>query len=66
MVVGRWLRYNCLNFNARTTLIGEKAVPLPLRIGVNGKEFSLGYFNNIEDAVIARRDGERKYWGINV
>ena len=33
------------------------------RIHVNGSDIGLGYYNNFEDAVTARLDGERKYFG---
>lgn len=32
------------------------------RIAVNGKEIHLGLFDNIEDAIEARKQGEIKYW----
>lgn len=35
------------------------------RIGINGKNISLGYFDSIEDAANARKDGELKYWGVS-
>lgn len=33
------------------------------RIGVDGKRLSLGYFNDLTDAVKARVSAEKKYWG---
>jgi len=33
------------------------------RIRVNNKEIHLGYFNNKEDAIKARKKGEQKYFG---
>ena len=33
------------------------------RIGYKGKRILLGIFENFEDAVRARKDGEEKYWG---
>lgn len=32
------------------------------KIGVQGKSISLGHYSNIEDAIVARRNGELKYW----
>ena len=32
-------------------------------IGVNGKSKYLGSFQNIDDAIAARKSGELKYWG---
>jgi len=33
------------------------------QIILKGKNYFLGYFNNKDDAIKARIDGERKYWG---
>lgn len=33
------------------------------KIGVNGKQVNLGYFDTLEQAVEARRSGEALYWG---
>lgn len=33
-------------------------------IGVNYKRINLGYFTSLEEAVIARKNAEIKYWGI--
>lgn len=32
-------------------------------ISINGKTKNLGSFNNIEEAIVARKLGEEKYWG---
>lgn len=34
-----------------------------VQIGANGKQYNLGYFNTIQQAVIARRQAEQDYWG---
>lgn len=33
------------------------------RISIDGKDTTIGYFENIEDAIKARKDAELKYWG---
>lgn len=33
------------------------------RVNENGREICLGYFDNFDDAVIARKNGEEKYYG---
>lgn len=32
------------------------------KIGLNYKKINLGYYENLEDAIQARKDGEEKYW----
>jgi hypothetical protein len=34
-----------------------------VRIAINGKEHYLGYFYNLQDAIVARKNGEEKYHG---
>lgn len=34
-------------------------------IAVKSKQIHLGYFSQLEDAIIARRIGEAKYWGVS-
>lgn len=34
-----------------------------VRIAINGKKHYLGYFDNLQDAIVARKNGEAKYHG---
>lgn len=43
--------------------VGKKGRFWSARITVNRKQVFLGQFENIEDAVEARKQGEKKYWG---
>lgn len=62
---------NCnKNFSSRLPKSGytgirynKKVGSYYVRIMVNKKEISLGHYNNLEDAIEARRQGEIKYFG---
>lgn len=41
----------------------EKQRKYNARIGINRKYIHLGYFDNLEDAISARKEAERKYYG---
>ena len=62
------VRNSALRTNNRTGFIGvskscRNEKPWHARIMADGKEINLGYFDNIEDAVKARLEGELKYFG---
>lgn len=52
----------------KNTTSGHKGVSLnkngkwDAKIGINGKVKSLGQYNTIEEAILARKDGEKQYW----